>query len=84
MWTWWAGGHIGAEAGEGKGHWGTDPVSARSHHGGLRGRDGGVLVGAKRELGGGGGKKIQGRRGRGLCSSKSCWEQIRRHSSRRD
>lgn len=30
------------------------------------------------------GEKIQRRRGRGLCCSESCWEQIRQHGSRRD
>lgn len=30
------------------------------------------------------GEKILRRRGRGLCSSESCWEQIRRYSSRKD
>lgn len=35
----WAAGNLRTEAGEGKGHWGADLVSARSHHGGLRGRD---------------------------------------------
>lgn len=53
---------------------------------GLRGRDrlgGGVLVREERDREGGG-EKILGRRGRGLCSSESCWEQIRRQSSRRD
>lgn len=29
-------------------------------------------------------EKIPRRRGRGLCSSKSCWEQIRQRGSRRD
>lgn len=61
-------------------------VSACSHPGGLRGRDRlgvGVLVREKREPGKEG-EKIQRRRGRGLCSSESCWEQIRRPSSRRD
>lgn len=43
----------------------------------------GVLVREKREPGKEG-ETIQRRRGRGLCSSESCWEQIRRHSSRRD
>lgn len=40
-----------------------------------------VLVREQREQEG---EKIQRRRGRGLCSSESCWEQIRRHGSRRD
>ena len=42
-----------------------------------------MLVREKKELGRRG-EKIQKRRGKGLCSSESCWEQIRQHSSSRD
>lgn len=68
-----------------RGHWGADLVSARSHlRAGEAGGRGAVQVRAKRESQGRSGEKIQKRRGRGLCSSESCWEQIRRHSSGRD
>lgn len=86
MWDWVGSCNLGTEAGErakgtGVQIWCQPGVIM----GALRGRDRPVGAGQREErTGEGGGKKIPRRRGRGLCSRESCWEQIRRHGSSRD